>query len=102
MLPKKAIIEEVARIKGISDAFIEKDRFVTQVIKLLSTIRFQDFSIVFTGGTALSKAHGLLERFSEDIDFRVIVPSLAAQSKSQQSKILSTLKKWKGCKLNFQ
>ncbi len=93
ILPKKAIIEEVAQIKGISEAFIEKDWFVTQVIKLLSNIQFQDFSIVFTGGTALSKAHGLLERFSEDIDFRVIAPSLAAQSKSQQSKILSTFKK---------
>jgi Nucleotidyl transferase AbiEii toxin, Type IV TA system len=93
MLPKKEIIEEVAQIKGISEAFIEKDWFVTQVIKLLSNVHFQDFSIVFTGGTALSKAHGLLERFSEDIDFRVIAPSLAAQSKSQQGKILSTFKK---------
>jgi len=93
ILPKKEIIEEVAQIKGISDAFIEKDWFVTQVIKIISTVVFEDYSIVFTGGTALSKAHGLIQRFSEDVDFRVIAPSLEGVNKTQQSKILSTFKK---------
>ena len=55
MLPKKDIIEEVAQIKGISEAFIEKDWFVTQAIKIISNINFDDYTIVFTGGTALSK-----------------------------------------------
>ena len=91
--PSKAIVEEVAQIKGISEAFVEKDWYVTQVIKLITGITFQDFALVFTGGTALSKAHGLIQRFSEDIDFRVIVPSLVKQSKSRQSKTLSTFKK---------
>jgi predicted nucleotidyltransferase component of viral defense system len=90
ILPKKEIIEEVAQIKGISEAFIEKDWFVTKVIKIISAISFEDYNIVFTGGTALSKAHGLIQRFSEDVDFRVIAPSLEGVSKSQQSKILST------------
>jgi predicted nucleotidyltransferase component of viral defense system len=92
-LPKKEIIEEVAQIKGISEAFIEKDWFVTQVIKIISNVVFEDYSIVFTGGTALSKAYGLIQRFSEDVDFRVIAPSLKDFSKSQQIKILSTFKK---------
>ncbi|GAB3788447.1 nucleotidyl transferase AbiEii/AbiGii toxin family protein [Spirosoma horti] len=91
--PSRAIIEEVAQIKGISEAFVEKDWYVTQVIRLISSISFQDFALVFTGGTALSKAHGIIQRFSEDIDFRVIVPTLAEQSKSQQSKTLSAFKK---------
>ncbi len=93
ILPKREIIEEVAGIKAISEAFIEKDWFVTQIIKIISSINFEDFSIIFTGGTALSKAHGLILRFSEDIDFRVIAPSLVDFSKTQQSKILSTFKK---------
>ena len=91
--PKKAIIEEVAQIKGISEAFVEKDWYVTQVIKLITGISFQGFSLVFTGGTALSKAHGIIQRFSEDIDFRVIAPILSEQSKSQQSRTLSAFKK---------
>lgn len=92
MLPKKNIIEEVAQIKGISEAFIEKDWFVTQAIKIISNINYEDYTIVFTGGTALSKAHHLIQRFSEDVDFRVITPSLEQVSKSQQSKNLSTFK----------
>jgi hypothetical protein len=91
--PSRAIIEEVAQIKGISEAFVEKDWYVTQVIRLITSISFQDFALVFTGGTALSKAHGIIQRFSEDIDFRVIAPNLAEQSKSQQSRTLSAFKK---------
>lgn len=61
----KSLLEEVALVKsGISEAFIEKDWFVTQVIKILVDNPYLDFSIVFTGGTALSKAHKLIERFS--------------------------------------
>jgi predicted nucleotidyltransferase component of viral defense system len=93
IFPQKEIIEEVAQIKGISEAFIEKDWFVTQVIKIISNVTFENYSIVFSGGTALSKAHGLIQRFSEDIDFKVITPSLSQLNRTQQSKILSTFKK---------
>ncbi|WP_410492559.1 nucleotidyl transferase AbiEii/AbiGii toxin family protein [Chitinophaga sp. YR573] len=47
---------------------------------------------MFTGGTALSKAHGLIQRFSEDIDFRIITPCLAQKSRSEQKRLLSTFK----------
>lgn len=90
--PDKTIIEEVALIKGISESFVEKDWYVTQAIKKVAEITYQDFQIVFTGGTALSKAHKLLQRFSEDSDFRVIAPVLSGQSKNQQRKILSGFK----------
>jgi len=90
--PEKSIIEEVASIKGISESFVEKDWYVTQVIGKVSEIVYQDFQIIFTGGTALSKAHHLLMRFSEDVDFRVIAPGLASESKSKQRKILSGFK----------
>lgn len=70
--PDKSLFEEVALAKGILESFVEKDWFVTQVVSLLSQIQNKEFELVFTGGTALSKAHSLLKRFSEDIDFRVI------------------------------
>lgn len=91
-VPSRALIEEVAQLKGISEAFVEKDWYVTQVISLMRGIDFGDFTLVFTGGTSLSKAHGLIQRFSEDIDFRVLSPTLAALSKSQQGKSLSRFK----------
>ena len=90
--PEKSIIEEIASIKGISEPFVEKDWYVTQVIGKVSEIVYQDFEIIFTGGTALSKAHNLILRFSEDIDFRIIAPNLANESKSKQKKILSVFK----------
>ena len=33
-------------------------------------------SLAFSGGTSLSKGHGLIKRFSEDLDFKVIMPSV--------------------------
>jgi predicted nucleotidyltransferase component of viral defense system len=61
--PEKNLIEEVATIKGINPSFVEKDWHVNQVIELISGISFRDFSIIFSGGTALSKAHKLIQRF---------------------------------------
>jgi len=91
--PGKELIEEVALEKGIDEAFVEKDWYVTQVIKMIADYKVEGFQMIFTGGTALSKAHGLLQRFSEDIDFRVICPGLAASGKSQQRKLLSDFKR---------
>lgn len=89
----RTLLEEVALVKiGISEAFIEKDWFVTKAIKMLSDNQHLDFTLVFTGGTSLSKAHKLIERFSEDIDFRVIAPSLEGQGISKMRKSLSDFK----------
>lgn len=89
----RALIEEVALVKNISEGFIEKDWYVTQVIKLLADYNYLDFAIVFTGGTSLSKAHKIIQRFSEDIDFRVIAPSLDTVTGTPLKKALSTFKK---------
>ena len=71
--PDKSVIEEVALATGIAESFVEKDWFVTQAILAVAEIEHGGFDVVFSGGTALSKAHGLLQRFSEDVDFRVVV-----------------------------
>lgn len=63
------------------------------MIGKISEIVYGDSQIIFTGGTALSKAHNLISRFLEDIDFRVIAPKLANESKNQQKKTLSGFKK---------
>ncbi len=58
-IPDKTLIEEVALVRGINEAFIEKDWYATQVIKLVAEKKQEDLILVFTGGTALSKAHKL-------------------------------------------
>lgn len=92
-VPAKQVIEDVAAELEIAPAFVEKDWYVTQVIKLIADFSFEGFTMVFSGGTSLSKAHHILQRFSEDIDFRITGPGLDGLNQSQQRAKLSALKK---------
>lgn len=73
--PDQSLFEEAALLKGMAPSFVEKDWYVTQVIGLLAGLEHKNFTVIFSGGTALSKAHKLLQRFSEDVDFRVLAPA---------------------------
>ena len=53
---------------GISAEAVEKDYYVTMILKYLA--EKLDF-IVFKGGTSLSKCHNVIKRFSEDIDLTI-------------------------------
>ncbi|MBK9672866.1 MAG: nucleotidyl transferase AbiEii/AbiGii toxin family protein [Bacteroidetes bacterium] len=55
----------------INPLFIEKDYWITVVLKRLSKSKFESES-VFKGGTSLSKGYELIERFSEDVDIALI------------------------------
>ena len=71
-----AAIAEVDRL-GLSKlppAIFEKDLLITRILGLLKTFNWGQFPIVFCGGTALSKGHKLIQRMSEDVDFKVLVP----------------------------
>lgn len=70
--PNKEQFEQAAAELAIASTMVEKDWYVAQVLACLAGQQFPGFEIVFSGGTALSKAHGLIQRFSEDVDFRVI------------------------------
>jgi len=86
-LPSKDQFEQAASELAIDPAVVEKDWYVTKVLALLANSHFLGFRIVFSGGTALSKAHGLIQRFSEDIDFLLI-----AEDTSPSRKALSGIK----------
>ncbi|MES2262664.1 MAG: nucleotidyl transferase AbiEii/AbiGii toxin family protein [Pseudomonadota bacterium] len=52
---------------------LEKDHHVLDAIKIVSMMPpSAHFRLVFCGGTCLSKAYGILERMSEDVDFKVV------------------------------
>lgn len=61
----KEIIETVARETGRNEQMVEKDTIQSIFLNELSK---SDLPFVFKGGTALSKAYDLIDRFSEDID----------------------------------
>lgn len=61
----KDIIEQVAEDTGRAVAIIEKDYYVTMLLRLLSK---KLSNVVFKGGTSLSKGFKVINRFSEDID----------------------------------
>ncbi len=55
---------------GLDFAFLEKDWYATELIALAVAYANSDdskFQLLFGGGTSLSKAHKLIQRFSEDV-----------------------------------
>ena len=61
----KDIIETVARELGRSEQMVEKDTIQSMFLYELAK---SELPFVFKGGTSLSKAYNLIDRFSEDID----------------------------------
>ena len=62
------LVRATANQKKIPELFVEKDYWITRGLNQLSQSEYNE-SVVFKGGTSLSKVYGILERFSEDIDF---------------------------------
>lgn len=70
MFINSGVIEEIASELSIDPAFVEKDWYSVQVLKNISEYQSNGITTIFSGGTSLSKGHGLIQRFSEDLDFR--------------------------------
>lgn len=77
---------------GISASILEKDIHVTDALRVLSTIKHEHVTLVFCGGTSLSKAHGIIERMSEDIDLKVVLAIDHGLNRTALKKHLSALK----------
>ena len=65
------IVNDYSQEFGIAPHFVEKDYYVFKVLSEISKINYPNLKIVFSGGTCLSKAYHKIQRFSEDIDFRI-------------------------------
>lgn len=66
---------------GIDSMFVEKDFWVTELLRSVSAGVSVDIDgltthvpVVFKGGTSLSRVFGLIDRFSEDVDLLVMFP----------------------------
>ncbi len=83
------IIGLVHEASGIREDIIEKDYYVTLLLKELSD-KQQQIPAYFKGGTALYKAQKSIRRFSEDIDLTICIDDC---SNSQAKKRLETATK---------
>ncbi len=78
----KEVIETISNEIKRDNIMIEKD--VIQSMILYELTKY-DFPFVFKGGTSLSKAYNLIDRFSEDIDLSLSkLPSDSEKKKSKE------------------
>ena len=68
-MPNCSILQQIPL--NIRPEFIEKDYWITRALQRMSQ-NINAEKVVFKGGTSLSKAYRLTNRFSEDIDIAVI------------------------------
>lgn len=64
-------IRAASQHTGIRDVFVEKDYWITLVLRQFSNSKYSQ-RMVFKGGTSLSKGYGLINRFSEDVDIAIM------------------------------
>jgi hypothetical protein len=67
---KRIIYQDVSNKMGLPPQAIEKDVWVTLMLRMIFTSDHADH-FIFKGGTSLSKAFNLINRFSEDIDLGI-------------------------------
>jgi predicted nucleotidyltransferase component of viral defense system len=66
---RAALFGETGAARGIVNTIVEKDFWVCWTLKRLFELQNADTpTLIFKGGTSLSKAFGAIRRFSEDID----------------------------------
>lgn len=74
---------EVQACLGLpSVALVEKDLHVVRAIAVIAAIDATPFRLVFGGGTALARAHRVIRRMSEDVDFKLVPEPAAPLSRS--------------------
>lgn len=69
------LLEVQAHFGLPSPALVEKDFYVVKALAAIAAVDMEGLPLrlVFGGGTALSRAHRLVRRMSEDIDLRIVV-----------------------------
>ena len=90
------ILSNIADEKGIVENAVEKDYWVSMVLRSIFSLPYSD-ALVFKGGTSLSKGWNLIERFSEDIDLAIDRKFLGfgeELNKSQRTKLRKESKKF--------
>lgn len=71
--PDTSLFVDVADAIGLGNpAIVEKDYYVVQLLRLVTSLHFEFHNIVFSGGTALAKSSIKTYRMSEDVDIKLV------------------------------
>jgi len=65
-----------------SVGLVEKDVHVVRAIRAVMLVDAAPFTLIFGGGTALARAHKLVRRMSEDVDFKIVLQPLVTVSRN--------------------
>lgn len=79
----KEFIQATSINLGIPEEYVEKDYFVSLLLKNIS---LEHPNILFKGGTSLSKCYGIINRFSEDIDINIKLENKATEKEKRELK----------------
>lgn len=80
----------VEDLTGIPASHVERDFWVTEILRGVVTVANDlGIDVIFKGGTSLSKAYRLINRFSEDIDLLIIQPLDATTG--QRDRVMKSL-----------
>lgn len=88
---KVSAYTQISEKTGMAAAAVEKDWWVVQVLAVIFEMNVGKH-LVFKGGTSLSKAWGLIDRFSEDIDL-AINPKFLGFEEDLKKKDITALRK---------
>lgn len=85
-------IETIAKKLNITPPSVEKDVWVTAVLRALFALPYTEY-LSFKGGTSLSKCYNLIERFSEDIDIAIYRDFLGFDGSLSKTQISDKLRR---------
>lgn len=77
------IVDTSERFK-VKEEIVEKDYFVSIVLRAISQ---KNPNIIFKGGTSLSKAYQIIDRFSEDIDLSYYIPTHSTPNNKSRKRL---------------
>jgi hypothetical protein len=92
------LIASAAQQLGLDQTYVEKDFWAMEVLRactcqveVTGQAESGMVTVIFKGGTSLSRVYGLIERFSEDIDLLVVFPDVGAGN-GAKDKVLKRLR----------
>jgi hypothetical protein len=80
----RELIELTADSFGYEQSHVEKDYWISKILKELAQSEFAS-RIFFKGGTSLSKAYRITGRFSEDLDMFVFTSNVNSSKQSEKT-----------------
>lgn len=85
-------LDAQAHFRLPSLALVQKDWHVVRTMQAIAATDAAPFRLIFVGGTCLARAHRLVARMSEDVDFKIVPDDSAPMSANQRRRQLGELR----------